>query len=224
MNGTRQTSGVHELRDGVITVYEVDPTDFGIPRATRSALAGGDAAGNADVVHKIFAGASGPIRDIVALNSAAALMVADLAPDLGAGVKLAGEILDDDARWPRSMRWCVSPSPPASPVTPDGEGARVSSLRAKHRLDGLEPSTTFRCEQCGRDAEGSRVDRWRAQAQRRSDLSREVERDIDGAATATSRRAAHLRRDVVGVSDDRHVDRGRQRRHPAVGGAVRTKA
>jgi anthranilate phosphoribosyltransferase len=88
-------STVYELRDGAITVYEVDPTDFGIPRATRSALAGGDAAGNADVVHKIFAGATGPIRDIVALNSAAALVVADLAPDLGAGVKLASEILDD---------------------------------------------------------------------------------------------------------------------------------
>ena len=27
------TSTVHELRDGVITVYEVDPTDFGIPHA-----------------------------------------------------------------------------------------------------------------------------------------------------------------------------------------------
>ncbi len=88
-------STVHELRDGVITVYDVDPTDFGIPRAEHSSLAGGDAAGNAEVVHKILAGASGPIRDIVALNSAAALVVADLVPDLGAGIKLAREILDD---------------------------------------------------------------------------------------------------------------------------------
>ena len=46
-------------------------------------------------MHKIFAGATGPIRDIVALNSAAALVVADLVPDLGAGIKLAHEILDD---------------------------------------------------------------------------------------------------------------------------------
>jgi anthranilate phosphoribosyltransferase len=88
-------STVHELRDGAISVYELDPLDFGIPRADHSALAGGDAAGNADVVHRTFAGATGPIRDIVALNSAAALVVADLASDFGAGIKLANEILDD---------------------------------------------------------------------------------------------------------------------------------
>jgi anthranilate phosphoribosyltransferase len=59
------------------------------------ALAGGDAAGNADIVHKTFAGASGPIRDIGSWNAAAALVVADLADDLGAGVDLARAILDD---------------------------------------------------------------------------------------------------------------------------------
>ena len=88
-------STVHELRNGVISVYDIDPKDFGIPRAEHRALAGGDAGGNAEVVHKIFAGATGPIRDIVSLNAAAALLVADLAPDFGAGIELAGEILDD---------------------------------------------------------------------------------------------------------------------------------
>lgn len=88
-------STVHELRDGVISVYEVEPMDFGIPRAERSALAGGDAAGNAEVVHKVLAGATGAVRDIVALNAAAALLVADLVPCLDGGVALAREILDD---------------------------------------------------------------------------------------------------------------------------------
>ena len=89
------TSTVHELRDGSVTVYDVDPVDLGIPRAEHSALAGGDASGNAEVVHQIFAGASGPIRDIVVLNAAAALLVADLVSDLAGGVELAGAILDD---------------------------------------------------------------------------------------------------------------------------------
>src|SRR5712692_3311430 len=89
------TSTVHELRDGTITMYEVDPADFGIPRADRAELAGGDAAGNADVVHKVLAGASGAIRDIVTLNAAAALVVADLASDLADGVDHARAILDD---------------------------------------------------------------------------------------------------------------------------------
>jgi anthranilate phosphoribosyltransferase len=89
------TSTVHELRDGEISVYDVDPITLGIAYADRGALAGGDAAGNAEAVHKVLAGAAGPIRDIVSLNAAAALLVADLVPDLGAGVELAGAILDD---------------------------------------------------------------------------------------------------------------------------------
>jgi len=89
------SSTVHELRDGTITVYDVEPTSVGLPHAERSALAGGDAAGNAEIVHKVLAGASGPIRDIVAFNAAAALLVADLVDDLRGGVELAGEILGD---------------------------------------------------------------------------------------------------------------------------------
>ena len=46
-------------------------------------------------VHQVFAGASGPIRDIVTLNAAAALVVADVAPDLAAGVELARAVIDD---------------------------------------------------------------------------------------------------------------------------------
>ncbi len=89
------TSTVHELRDGEVRVYDVDPTSFGIPYAEHAALAGGDAAGNAEVAHQTFAGAAGPIREIVALNAAAALVVADLADDLKDGVDLARSILDD---------------------------------------------------------------------------------------------------------------------------------
>jgi anthranilate phosphoribosyltransferase len=89
------TSTVHELHDGEMRVYDIDPEKYGITLADRTALAGGHAAGNADVVHKVLAGASGPIRDIVALNAGAALLVADLVDDLGGGVELANEILDD---------------------------------------------------------------------------------------------------------------------------------
>jgi anthranilate phosphoribosyltransferase len=89
------TSTVHELLDGDVRTYDVDPGDYGIPRAERGALAGGDAAGNAQVVHHVLAGAPGPIRDIVTLNAAAALLVADAVPDLKAGVEQARAVLDD---------------------------------------------------------------------------------------------------------------------------------
>jgi anthranilate phosphoribosyltransferase len=89
------TSTVYELEAGDVRIYDVDPTDLGIPLAGMGSLAGGDAAANAQAVHEVFAGAHGPIRDIVTLNAAAALVVGDAAPDLASGVELAGAILDD---------------------------------------------------------------------------------------------------------------------------------
>jgi len=89
------TSTVHELLDGEVRVYDVDPTDYGIAHAEPGALAGGDAAGNAAVTHQVFAGAQGPVRDIVTLNAAAALMVGGAVDDLGSGVDLARAVIDD---------------------------------------------------------------------------------------------------------------------------------
>jgi anthranilate phosphoribosyltransferase len=89
------TSTVYELEHGEVRIYDIDPLDVGIPRADLGALAGGDAAGNAQAVHQVFAGAKGPIRDIVRLNAAAALLAADVVPDLAAGVEHAAELIDD---------------------------------------------------------------------------------------------------------------------------------
>lgn len=68
-------------------VYErrLDPLDLGIPRATPDDLVGGDPQHNAQVVRDTFAGQRGPVRDIVVLNAAAALLAAD-GPDPGAPV------------------------------------------------------------------------------------------------------------------------------------------
>src|SRR4029077_18140861 len=62
------TSTVHELRDGEVRVYDSAASDYGTTLAAHGALAGGDAAGNAEVVHKVLGGASAPIRDIVLMN------------------------------------------------------------------------------------------------------------------------------------------------------------
>ena len=53
------TSTVYELEDGEVRIYDIDPLDVGIPRADLGALAGGDAAGNAQAVHQVFAGQKG---------------------------------------------------------------------------------------------------------------------------------------------------------------------
>ena len=91
---TTTTSTMFELRDGVVQRREVDPTKLGLARVEKSALAGGDAAGNAQVVHRVLAGQRGPVRDIAMLNAAAALVVAGLADDLDGGLDLAASSLD----------------------------------------------------------------------------------------------------------------------------------
>jgi anthranilate phosphoribosyltransferase len=92
---TTTTSTVHELRDATVRRYEVDPAALGLAVVERGALAGGDAAGNAQVVHRVLAGQSGPLRDVATLNAAAALVVADLAENLADGLEVARAAIDD---------------------------------------------------------------------------------------------------------------------------------
>jgi len=90
---TTGTSYVAELKSGKVTTFEVTPEDAGLPRVTSDALKGGDPAFNAQAVTAMLDGATGPYRDIVLLNAAAALVVADKAADLKAGVKLAAQAI-----------------------------------------------------------------------------------------------------------------------------------
>jgi anthranilate phosphoribosyltransferase len=71
-------SRVWEVSRGGLTEHDIDPRDLGIPRAAISDLAGGTPEENAAVVHRVFAGEKGPVRDIVLLNAAAGLVAFDL--------------------------------------------------------------------------------------------------------------------------------------------------
>jgi anthranilate phosphoribosyltransferase len=88
---------IAQVRDGRITLETVIPEQFGLTRAPLSALRGGDAAANAAILRAIFAGEPGPCRDIVLLNAAAVLVVADCARDLHAGIDLARQAIDSGA-------------------------------------------------------------------------------------------------------------------------------
>lgn len=77
---------------------EVVPEDAGILRSPLSALAAAEnAAENAAILERIFAGERGAKRDIVVLNAAAALVVARIAADLREGVARAAEAIDSGA-------------------------------------------------------------------------------------------------------------------------------
>jgi len=75
--------------------FEIDPQAFGMPYATPQALQGGDATFNADVMRHILAGVQGAGRDIVLLNSAAALWVAGKVDSIADGLGLAAKTIDD---------------------------------------------------------------------------------------------------------------------------------
>jgi anthranilate phosphoribosyltransferase len=86
---TTTVSEVWDLEAGAIRNYSLDPADYGIARAAPDELVGGDASANVAISERMLAGEPGAVRDIVALNAAAALVVAGVASDLGAGLEQA---------------------------------------------------------------------------------------------------------------------------------------
>jgi anthranilate phosphoribosyltransferase len=92
---TTTTSTVHELRDGEVRTYDVDPVALGIPLATLADLQGGDATVNAEISRAVLGGEPGPKADIVALNAAAGLVAAGLADTIADGLDQARAALAD---------------------------------------------------------------------------------------------------------------------------------
>jgi anthranilate phosphoribosyltransferase len=86
---------VAEWKDGAVRRFAVAPADAGLPTATIDDLRGGDAEENAAALRALLDGAPGAYRDVVLLNAAAALLVADRADTLRAGAELAAAAIDD---------------------------------------------------------------------------------------------------------------------------------
>lgn len=91
---TTGSTRVSELKDGSVSTYDVSPEDFGLSVATASDLAGGDADENAAMTLAILKGETGPKRDIVLLNAAAAIVAGGKAGDLAEGIQVAAESID----------------------------------------------------------------------------------------------------------------------------------
>jgi anthranilate phosphoribosyltransferase len=73
----------------------VRPDDAGLAPASLEDLKGGDATVNAAAIRDLLGGESGPFRDIVVLNAAAALIVGGKAADLKEGAARAARAIDD---------------------------------------------------------------------------------------------------------------------------------
>lgn len=100
------TSGpnrVSELRDGVVTTYELDARDYGLRPAPTAELRGGDPAENARIMKSILIGDEcGPKKDVVILNTALALSTVHT--DLQRGIGEARESIESGAAFDKFQK------------------------------------------------------------------------------------------------------------------------
>jgi anthranilate phosphoribosyltransferase len=85
---------VSEVNGGSVIDYIIDPRELGISIAAPKEISGGDPKENAQIILEILKGRRGPKRDIVVINSAAALYIGNACSDIKQGIKLAEELID----------------------------------------------------------------------------------------------------------------------------------
>jgi anthranilate phosphoribosyltransferase len=87
---------ISHLKGGKISNYEISPSDFGIKQSKKEDCLGGTADDNLKIMLRILKDKEkGPKRDIVLLNTAAALTVGQISKDIKTGIALAGETIDN---------------------------------------------------------------------------------------------------------------------------------
>jgi anthranilate phosphoribosyltransferase len=75
----------------------VHPSEFGIAKATKADLEGGDATENAAIIRAILRGVKGPERDVVLLNAGVGLFVAERVATVREGIAAAARAIDSGA-------------------------------------------------------------------------------------------------------------------------------
>ncbi len=91
------TTLLYEVKDGRVTSSTLHPEEIGLPTHPRDAGRGGSPEENANALRGVLAGEAGPLRDFTLINSAAALVAADLASDFREGLSLATEAIASGA-------------------------------------------------------------------------------------------------------------------------------
>ena len=107
---TAAPTRIWTVRDGKVEESVVDATDFGLARSRDGDLRGGDVSFNADAARRMFAGETGPVRDAVLLNAAAAFAAHDGFPGdftdtMRAGIERAAAAVDSGAATELLDRW-----------------------------------------------------------------------------------------------------------------------
>ena len=84
---------IAEMRNGEVTVFKIDPEQFGLRRADIAPLVVDGPAQSLDRVLAVLDGKPGAASDVVALNAGAAIYAAGLAGTLADGVDKARAVL-----------------------------------------------------------------------------------------------------------------------------------
>lgn len=85
---------VSEVKDGKVKEFEIHPESYGLDVTTIESLRGGHPAENAMALQGLLKGEHSDYRDIVRLNSGAALMISGLVEDIPSGIDMATESID----------------------------------------------------------------------------------------------------------------------------------
>ena len=85
---------ISHLKEGAIKTFDLTPEEVGLERASVEKISGGDPSDNARIIKDILGGQSGPRRDVILLNAAAALVAAGRADDLKSGIAVAAKAID----------------------------------------------------------------------------------------------------------------------------------
>src|SRR5580700_11256805 len=96
---TTGTTLVFEIAGSELRSFHWTPSDFGVRQADISELRGGDRARNSEIATAVLKGETGAQRDIVLVNSAAALLVSGIAGSPLAAMELAAHSIDSGAAW-----------------------------------------------------------------------------------------------------------------------------
>jgi anthranilate phosphoribosyltransferase len=88
---------VAELKDGLITIYNINPAEVFGEIYDSEELQGGDAATNARITRDILTGKDGARRKITLLNAALAIMAGGMAGSIQEGIRIAENCIDSGA-------------------------------------------------------------------------------------------------------------------------------
>ncbi|MBB6674133.1 anthranilate phosphoribosyltransferase [Cohnella nanjingensis] len=99
---------ISELRDGVVTTYDVTPEALGLATVALGEVQGGDAAENAAIIRRVLSGEKSAYRDVVLANAGACIYVAGRAETLADGVKRAAETIDSGAAQDKLQQWIAT--------------------------------------------------------------------------------------------------------------------